>query len=124
MRLLAMAGAAARRNNVAIYNCSYQPVESIDDALHRQLRRVALRDRAGDVDDATLGQEPRHRFALPRRLEQHQLHRRGMAGEDGEVEPEARLADAEGQRVTGQHDHRPAAPIDEPGRARGAVSGR
>lgn len=30
MRMLAMAGAAARRNNVAIYNCSYQPVESID----------------------------------------------------------------------------------------------
>lgn len=30
MRLLAMAGPAARRNNVAIYNCSYQPVESID----------------------------------------------------------------------------------------------
>jgi len=30
MRLLAMAGAAARRNNVALYNCSYQPVESID----------------------------------------------------------------------------------------------
>ncbi len=30
MRLLAMAGPAARRNNVALYNCSYQPVESID----------------------------------------------------------------------------------------------
>jgi ribonucleoside-triphosphate reductase len=30
MRLLAMAGPAARRNNVAIYNCSYQSVESID----------------------------------------------------------------------------------------------
>ena len=30
MRMLAMAGAAARRNNIAIYNCSYQPVESID----------------------------------------------------------------------------------------------
>jgi ribonucleotide reductase alpha subunit len=30
MRLLAMAGPAARRNNVAIYNCSFQPVESID----------------------------------------------------------------------------------------------
>ncbi|MFQ3634200.1 recombinase, partial [Roseiflexus sp.] len=30
MRLLAMAGPAARRNGVAIYNCSYQPVESID----------------------------------------------------------------------------------------------
>lgn len=30
MRLLAMAGAAARRNNITIYNCSYMPVESID----------------------------------------------------------------------------------------------
>ncbi|GAC1386784.1 MAG: ribonucleoside-triphosphate reductase, adenosylcobalamin-dependent [Herpetosiphon sp.] len=30
MRLLAMAGPAARRSNVTIYNCSYQPVDSID----------------------------------------------------------------------------------------------
>ena len=30
MRLLAMAGPAARRNNVTIYNCSYLPVDSID----------------------------------------------------------------------------------------------
>lgn len=30
MRLLAMAGAAARRNNIAIYNCSYMPVDSLD----------------------------------------------------------------------------------------------
>src|SRR5258706_2415646 len=30
MRLLAMAGAAARRNNIGIYNCSYQSVDSID----------------------------------------------------------------------------------------------
>lgn len=30
MRLLAMAGPAARRNNVCIYNCSYMPVDSID----------------------------------------------------------------------------------------------
>jgi intein/homing endonuclease len=30
MRLLAMAGPATRRNNITIYNCSYQPVESID----------------------------------------------------------------------------------------------
>ena len=30
MRLLAMAGETARRNHIAIYNCSYQPVESID----------------------------------------------------------------------------------------------
>lgn len=30
MRLLAMAGPAAKRNNIAIYNCSYLPVDSID----------------------------------------------------------------------------------------------
>ena len=30
MRLLAMAGPAARRNNIAMYNCSYMPVDSID----------------------------------------------------------------------------------------------
>lgn len=30
MRLLAMAGPAAKRNNISIYNCSYQPVDSID----------------------------------------------------------------------------------------------
>ena len=30
MRLLAMAGPAARRTNIALYNCSYMPVDSID----------------------------------------------------------------------------------------------
>ena len=30
MRLLAMAGDAARRNNISLYNCSYLPVDSID----------------------------------------------------------------------------------------------
>ena len=30
MRLIAMAGDAARRNNIAIYNCSYVPADSID----------------------------------------------------------------------------------------------
>ncbi|MFN0074407.1 MAG: ATP cone domain-containing protein [Chloroflexota bacterium] len=30
MRLLAMAGPAARRNHISIYNCSYLPVDSID----------------------------------------------------------------------------------------------
>ena len=30
MRLLAMAGPAAHRNNITVYNCSYQPVESIE----------------------------------------------------------------------------------------------
>lgn len=30
MRLLAMAGEAARRQNISIYNCSYAPIDSID----------------------------------------------------------------------------------------------
>ncbi len=30
MRMLAMAGPAARRSNITIYNCSYQPVDSIE----------------------------------------------------------------------------------------------
>ena len=30
MRLLAMAGPAARRNNLAIYNCAYMAVDSLD----------------------------------------------------------------------------------------------
>lgn len=30
MRLLAMAGTAARRNNISIYNCSFLPVDSLD----------------------------------------------------------------------------------------------
>jgi ribonucleoside-diphosphate reductase alpha chain len=30
MRLLAMAGPAARRSHITIYNCSYQPVDSLD----------------------------------------------------------------------------------------------
>ena len=30
MRLLAMAGSAARRNNICIYNCSYMPVDALD----------------------------------------------------------------------------------------------
>lgn len=37
MRLLAMAGAPARRNNVAIYNCSYQPIDCLEaftESLH------------------------------------------------------------------------------------------
>jgi len=41
MRLLAMAGPAAHRNNVAIYNCSYQPVESVDSFVEALLISMA-----------------------------------------------------------------------------------
>jgi hypothetical protein len=32
-----------------------EPLEIVDDALHRQLRRVALRNMAANIDDAALG---------------------------------------------------------------------
>jgi ribonucleoside-diphosphate reductase alpha chain len=41
MRLLAMAGPAAHRNNIAIYNCSYQPVESVDSFVEAMLISMA-----------------------------------------------------------------------------------
>lgn len=37
MRLLAMAGPAARRSHITIYNCSYQPVESINSFIEALL---------------------------------------------------------------------------------------
>jgi ribonucleoside-diphosphate reductase alpha chain len=41
MRLLAMAGAPARRQNVSIYNCSYLPVDSIDAFVEAMLISMA-----------------------------------------------------------------------------------
>ena len=51
-----------------------QGIEIIDDALHGQLRRVALLHRGGYVDDAAVGEQARQYFAICRRLEQHQFH--------------------------------------------------
>ena len=73
MRLLAMAGPAARRNNITIYNCSYQPVDSIDsfveahDYLHERLRR------------GLLGREPLRR-KLPARPSPDRPQRRPVRG--------------------------------------------
>ena len=41
MRLLAMAGDPARRSNVAIYNCSYLPVDSVDSFVEAMLISMA-----------------------------------------------------------------------------------
>ncbi|BDC97780.1 ATP cone domain-containing protein [Persicobacter psychrovividus] len=41
MRLLAMAGPAARRNNMSIYNCSYMPVDSVDSFVEALLISMA-----------------------------------------------------------------------------------
>lgn len=41
MRLIAMAGAPARRQNVSVYNCSYMPVDSIDAFVEAMLISMA-----------------------------------------------------------------------------------
>lgn len=41
MRLLAMAGSPARRQNVSVYNCSYMPVDSIDAFVEAMLISMA-----------------------------------------------------------------------------------
>lgn len=41
MRLLAMAGPAARRQNIAIYNCSYMPMDSIDSFVEELIVAMA-----------------------------------------------------------------------------------
>jgi ribonucleoside-diphosphate reductase alpha chain len=41
MRLLAMAGPAARRTNIAIYNCSYLPMDSIDSFVEELIVAMA-----------------------------------------------------------------------------------
>jgi ribonucleoside-triphosphate reductase len=41
MRLLAMAGEAARRQNIAIYNCSYLPLDSIDSFVEELIIAMA-----------------------------------------------------------------------------------
>ena len=64
-------GLAVRRE---LFEDRAQPLELVDDALHRQLRRVALRDMAADIDDPALGQQSRPRLRIPRILEQNQLH--------------------------------------------------
>lgn len=41
MRLIAMAGPAARRQNIAIYNCSYLPIDSIDSLVEELIIAMA-----------------------------------------------------------------------------------
>ena len=41
MRLLAMAGPAAQRTNIAIYNCSYLPIDSIDSFVEELIIAMA-----------------------------------------------------------------------------------
>jgi ribonucleoside-triphosphate reductase len=41
MRLLAMAGEAAKRQNIAIYNCSYLPIDSIDSLVEELIIAMA-----------------------------------------------------------------------------------
>ena len=98
MRLLAMAGPAARRNNVTIYNCSYQPVESIDSFVEALLismsgcgvgfsveskyvenfprikRQVGAAADLYVVEDSAEGWGHALRFGLERWFEGHDVH--------------------------------------------------
>lgn len=59
MRLLAMAGDAARRNNIAIYNCSYQPVESVDSFVEALLISMAGCGVGFSVENQYINQFPK-----------------------------------------------------------------
>ena len=50
-----------------------QALETVDDALHRRLRRVTARHGVGDVDDPALGEHAGQDLAR-RRLEEYELH--------------------------------------------------
>jgi ribonucleoside-triphosphate reductase len=71
MRLLAMAGPAAKRQNVAIYNCSYLPIDSIDSLVEELIIAMAgcgvgfsverkYVDLFPTVADASMDTEPFH----------------------------------------------------------------
>ena len=76
MRLLAMAGAPARRDSTAIYNCSYQPVDSIDSFCEALLISMA------GCGVGYLGREPLRRdfpaHPAPARPGRRAAHRRGL----------------------------------------------
>src|SRR5215813_7682726 len=56
------------------FQCRPQPAEPVDQRLHCQLRGMALRGDARDVDDPALGQKPGCRLVPSGSLKQHQLH--------------------------------------------------
>ncbi len=74
MRLLAMAGPAARRNNIAIYNCSYLPVDSIDSFVEALIISMSGCGVGFSVESRYVEEFPRihrqkggtpHRFVIP-----------------------------------------------------------
>lgn len=70
MRLLAMAGPAAHRNNIAIYNCSYQPVESIDSFVEALIISMAGCGVGFSVEHKYVSQLPRITRQLPNQHKQ------------------------------------------------------
>ncbi len=61
MRLLAMAGPAARRNNIAIYNCSYMPVDSLDSFVEAMIISMSGCGVGFSVENKYVEQFPRIR---------------------------------------------------------------
>src|SRR6185312_1064464 len=65
LRLAARRGALER---------GLQLLEIVDDAVHGELRRVALLRDVGDADDAAIGQEPGENLARAADLKENQFH--------------------------------------------------
>ena len=69
---------AIERDGIAVaselFQRRAQPVEIVDDALHGQLRRVALLHRAGDIDHAAVGEQAGQHLGGRCSLEQDELH--------------------------------------------------
>ncbi|POR02058.1 recombinase [Alkalispirochaeta sphaeroplastigenens] len=75
MRLLAMAGAPAERNNIAIYNCSYLPVDALDSFVEALII---------SMNGCGVGYSVERRYieCLPRVLRQTGVHRGSLVVKD------------------------------------------
>src|SRR5262249_52060969 len=86
-----------------------QTLEVVDDALHRQLRRVRGRHDTGGAHDALLVQHARHDVVLPRLLKENQLHD-VLLVTWGEGVGVLELRGAGAARIRGTTDYRPVSP--------------
>ncbi len=71
---------AIERNGIAVsgelFQRRAQAIETIDDALHGELRRIALLNRAGNIDHAAFGEHAGQDLGVRRGLEQDEFHER------------------------------------------------
>lgn len=71
MRLLAMAGDAAKRQNIAIYNCSYLPVDSIDSFVEALIVSMAGCGVGYSVEKQYVNNLPKVNYRISEQLPYH-----------------------------------------------------